>query len=70
MNKKDEELARFRLKLEKRWGNDHDSSYAYIDTVTGESVGLTPFMMDEWVRALVSCNVLMGCSSLSRFYAV
>jgi hypothetical protein len=53
MSKKDDELARLRGKLEKRWGNDSDSSYAYIDHITGQRFPLTPFMMDEWVRGMV-----------------
>jgi len=54
MNKKDEELAHLRGKLEKRWGNDSDSSYAYLDPISGQRFPLTPFMMDEWVRGMVS----------------
>jgi hypothetical protein len=54
MGKKDEELARLRGKLEKRWGNDSDSSYTYLDRVTGSRYPLTPFLMDEWVCGMVS----------------
>jgi hypothetical protein len=53
MNRKDEELACLRGKLEKRWGNDSDSSYAYLDPITGQRYPLTLFMMDEWVRGMV-----------------
>ena len=40
--------------LEKKYGNDHDAGYTYIDSATGDSVPLTPFMMKEWARAMVS----------------
>ncbi|KAF8226641.1 hypothetical protein L208DRAFT_1380133 [Tricholoma matsutake] len=52
MSKKDDELARLHGKLEKQWGNNSDSSYAYIDHITGQCFPLTPFMMDEWVRGM------------------
>lgn len=53
MSKKDDELAHLHGKLEKQWGNNSDSSYAYIDHITGQCFPLTPFMMDEWVRGMV-----------------
>ncbi|KAF8227790.1 hypothetical protein L208DRAFT_1379630 [Tricholoma matsutake] len=52
MSKKDDELARLCGKLEQWWGNNSDSSYAYIDHITGQHFPLTPFMMDEWVRGM------------------
>jgi hypothetical protein len=68
MSKKDEELARLRGKLEKRWGNDNDSSYAYLDPITGQRYPLTPFMMDEWVRGMV-CSVYYepGCVLMTLY---
>ncbi|KAJ7502229.1 hypothetical protein B0H11DRAFT_1663061, partial [Mycena galericulata] len=47
----DRSLARFRGMLEKRWQNDHDAGYIYIDPKTGTSYPLTPQMMKEWCRA-------------------
>ena len=55
LTKIDSELARFRGLLEKRYVNDHDAGYTYIDLVTSESIPLTPFMMKEWARAMVMC---------------
>ena len=49
----DSELARLRGLLEKKYSNDHDAGYTYIDPVTSDSVPLTPFMMKEWARAMV-----------------
>jgi len=40
--------------LEKKYANDHDAGYTYIDSAIGDSVPLTPFMMKEWARAMVS----------------
>lgn len=60
MNKKDEELARLRGKLEKKWGNDSDSSYAYLDPISGNRFPLTPFLMDEWVRGMVPILFLIS----------
>ena len=54
LSKIDHELARFRGLLEKRYANDHDAGYTYIDPVTGDSTPLTPYMMKEWARAMVS----------------
>ncbi|KAJ7606532.1 hypothetical protein FB45DRAFT_1068431 [Roridomyces roridus] len=48
----DRALARFREILEKRWQNDHDAGYMYIDPDTGTSYPLTPQMMKEWSRAM------------------
>ncbi len=49
----DSQLARLRGLLEKKYANDHDSGYTYIDPVTSDLVPLTPFMMTEWSRAMV-----------------
>ena len=54
LSKIDSELARYRGLLEKKYRNDHDLGYTYIDPHTLDSVALTPFMMKEWARALVS----------------
>ena len=52
------ELAHFRGLLKKKYANDHDGGYTYIDPATGDSVPLTLFMMKEWCRAMV-CTVLL-----------
>jgi hypothetical protein len=46
-------LARFRGLLEKKYSNDHDAGYTYIDPVSSDSIALTPFMMKEWARGMV-----------------
>jgi hypothetical protein len=43
----DRELARLRGKLEKKYQNDHNAGYTYIDPRTGASYALTPQMMKE-----------------------
>jgi hypothetical protein len=53
LSKEEYALAKERTKLEKKYQNDHDGGYTYIDA-TGVSIPLTPFMMKEWARALVS----------------
>lgn len=40
--------------LEKKYATDHTSGYAYIDAVTATTIPLTPFMLKEWARAMVS----------------
>jgi len=40
--------------LEKKYSNNHNSGYIYIDAISLESIPLTPFMMKEWACALVS----------------
>ena len=52
LSKEEYDLAKERAKLEKKYQNDHDGGYTYIDT-TGVSIPLTPFMMKEWAHALV-----------------
>jgi hypothetical protein len=47
------ELARFQVKLEKKWGNEHDNTFVYIYP-DGTKLPLTPHMLKEWARALVS----------------
>src|ERR1700732_2641791 len=47
------ELARFRVKLEKKWGNEHDNTFVYIYP-DGTKLPLTPHMLKEWARALIS----------------
>jgi hypothetical protein len=46
-------LAHFRGILEKKYQNDHDSGYTYIDSRTGKSHPLSPQMMKEWSRSMV-----------------
>jgi len=48
------QLARFRILLEKKWGHDHDNSVAYYPLDASYSLPLTPYMLKEWARALVS----------------
>ncbi|KAJ7355887.1 hypothetical protein DFH08DRAFT_803820 [Mycena albidolilacea] len=48
----DRSLARFRGILEKKYQNDHNAGYTYIDPDTGTSHPLTPQMMKEWSRAM------------------
>ncbi|KAJ7879256.1 hypothetical protein B0H14DRAFT_2566855 [Mycena olivaceomarginata] len=48
----EKELARLRGKLEKKYQNDHDAGYTYIDSETGESYLLTPQMIKEWCRTM------------------
>ncbi|KIM83494.1 hypothetical protein PILCRDRAFT_6924 [Piloderma croceum F 1598] len=47
----DRELARFRIKLEKKWGNEHDNTVIYI-YADGTTLPLTPLMIKEWAQAL------------------
>jgi hypothetical protein len=49
----DRSLAHFRSILEKKYQNDHDSGYTYIDPSTGKSHPLSPQMMKEWSRSMV-----------------
>jgi len=47
------ELGCIRMLLEKKYANDSDGGYTYTAS-DGERVPLTPAMMSEWVRAIVS----------------
>jgi hypothetical protein len=49
----EQELGRIRGILEKKYANPADSGYMYI-TNDGEKIPLTPSMMSEWTRAIVS----------------
>ena len=60
LTKIDSELARLRGLLEKKYTNDHDAGYTYIDSVTSDVVPLTPFMMKEWACAMVRDLVLIS----------
>jgi hypothetical protein len=55
----DFELACLCGLLEKKYSNDHNAGYTYIDPVMSESILLTPFMMKEWARARVNCSLLI-----------
>ncbi|KAF8218658.1 hypothetical protein L208DRAFT_1383235 [Tricholoma matsutake] len=44
----DHELAWFCWLLEKKYQNDHNAGYTYINKTTGASFPLTPVMMREW----------------------
>jgi len=54
LTKVDSELAHLCGLLKKEYSNNHDSGYTYIDAISSESIPLTPFMIKEWARALVS----------------
>ncbi|KAK0432171.1 hypothetical protein EV421DRAFT_1509856 [Armillaria borealis] len=49
-------LGRFRIILERRWKNDHDGGFTFIDPLTGGSMALTPQAMKEWARAMYDGN--------------
>src|SRR5258708_17277630 len=49
----DSQLAHLRGLLEKKYANDHDSGFTFIDPVTLDLVLLTLFMMTEWSCAMV-----------------
>jgi hypothetical protein len=59
LTKMDFELAHLCVLLEKKYLNDHDAGYTYIDPVTSESILLTPFIIKEWVCAMVNCSLLI-----------
>ncbi|KAH9030450.1 hypothetical protein EDB84DRAFT_1439094 [Lactarius hengduanensis] len=52
LTKIDYELARLRCMLEKKHATNHNGTYAYIDSTTGATVPLTPYMIKEWARAM------------------
>ena len=54
LTKIDHELARFCCMLEKKYASDCTGGYAYIDAVTATPIPLTPFMLKQWARAMVS----------------
>ena len=66
-------MARFRIKLEKKWGNEHDGALAYIYS-DGTKLPLTPLMVKEWARALVCClfhsSVFIGIDFLFSMTAL
>lgn len=66
LTKTDSELARLRGLLEKKYSNDYDAGYTYIDPVTSDSIPLTPFMMKEWARAMVTFFLLVDCLQLTH----
>jgi hypothetical protein len=51
------QLAHFRVLLEKKWGHDHDNSFTYFPPDASYSLPLTPYMLKEWARALVSSHL-------------
>ena len=55
------QLARFRVLLEKKWGHDHDNSFTYFPPDGSYSLPLTPYMLKEWVRALVGSPQHLPC---------
>ena len=58
LTKLDSELAHYRGILEQEYSNDSEAGYMYIDSMTLESIPLTPFMMKEWAHSLVSFSIL------------
>ncbi|KAF8494901.1 hypothetical protein F5888DRAFT_1616438 [Russula emetica] len=62
LTKLDSELARLRGLLEKKYSNNHDTGYTYIDSATSDSIPLTPFMMKEWACAMVSYDGTVSVS--------
>jgi hypothetical protein len=62
------ELARFRGLLEKKYSNDHDAGYTYIDPVSSESIPFTPFMTKEWARAMVIDSLLAVLLNIDVLY--
>jgi hypothetical protein len=49
--------------LEKKWGNKHDNTFVYIYP-DSTKLPLTPHMLKEWARALVSWVLLQQTSIL------
>jgi hypothetical protein len=64
LTKIDSELAHLRGLLEKKYSNDHNSGYTYIDPVTSDSILLTSFMMKEWACTMVSFPLLYNTKLL------
>jgi hypothetical protein len=62
------EMARFRIKLEKKWGNGHDNTKVYIYP-DGTKLPLTPHMLEEWAHALVCLHsiTILGIRILIPF---
>jgi hypothetical protein len=54
LTKIDYKSAHFHCMLEKKYAADHTSGYAYIDAVMATTTPLTPFMLKDWVQAMVS----------------
>jgi len=52
-------LARFHGLLEKKYANDHDSGYTYLDR-DGEALPLTPLMMKIWAHACVGVQLIFA----------
>jgi hypothetical protein len=53
----EKQLAHFRVLLEKKWGNELDNSCTYIYP-DGTLLPLTPHMIKEWARAIVSSSLI------------
>ena len=56
LTKINSELVCFHGLLEKKYSNNHDASYTYVDSVTSDPILLTLLMMKEWARAMVTCS--------------
>jgi hypothetical protein len=54
LTKIDSKLACLHGLLEKIYSNDHNAGYTYVDPTTSDSIPLTPFIMKEWARAIVT----------------
>jgi hypothetical protein len=71
LTKIDFELAHLRGLLEKKYSNDHNAGYTYIDPVMSESILLTPFMMKEWAHAMVNCSsLILNYWKLTHYYSM
>jgi hypothetical protein len=57
------ELGRLHRILELKYTNDHNGGYTYINSVSGESIPLTPFTMKEWAHAMVDCFLQVKSST-------
>ncbi|KAJ7770346.1 hypothetical protein B0H14DRAFT_2632620 [Mycena olivaceomarginata] len=53
-------LARFRGILEKRYQNDHNAGYTYINLKTATLYPLTPQMMKEWAHTMLTVTSMMA----------
>ncbi|KAH9944934.1 hypothetical protein B0H21DRAFT_823084 [Amylocystis lapponica] len=52
MSASDKELARIRIKLEKKWPNQDDAGFSFIPSNGGPCIPLMPFLIKEWARAI------------------
>lgn len=53
MSKGEKQLALIRGKIMKRHGNDHNAGATYV-APDGHAIPLTPYLVKQWARAVVS----------------